>query len=245
MSAASPALDTLAQRFAHPAVRVMTRELTQLAHDLEQGARAWPVISQPSAQPDTALPGLEAIEAALSRRQWYRRLAVDQQAWQGFARTIWALLNLSPVAKQAPAVNEPHPAAVIALRAMWGAERFAELPTVVLKPPPAEFLQKLAHLPAPARQAPPRQLDRVVAAWLEQIQPDTQQGRPLLPVTDVRHFVHIVAACRAVGQLRAGLELEDIAAGYLSWARLLPTDLQRLTALSSGWWSPRDRPSRQ
>ncbi len=240
MSDISSQLTALSERFAHPSVRVMARELAQLAHDLKQGARTWPSLLQLRAQQGGALPGLEAIEAALSQQRQHGPAATDYSDWQGFAQTIWAAFAFS--SSEPPPPDVPHPAAVIALRLIWGAERFAELPTVVLKPPPARFLDNLCRLPAPARHADAAALDQAVAAWVAQMQPDSSQGKPSPEAAaNVRGFVHIVAACRAVGQMRPALELEDMAASYLAWARLLRADLQRLTAVSSGWWSPTDR----
>jgi hypothetical protein len=180
------------------------------------------------------------MQAALGRRRWWSRLAADQHDWRGFARIIWASLDSLARMERQPATNEPPPATIIALRLIWGAERFAELPTVALKPPPASFLQKLTNLPAPARRSAPEAFERALAVWLAQ-QPPLSQGGLRLPVAEVRGFARIVAACRVVGQLRGAPELEDAAAGYLAWARLLRVDLQRLTDISSGWWSPNDR----
>ena len=238
MPDASSTLAALPERFAHPAVRVLTRELTYLLHEMEEGERRWPAL----VAQDEGLPGLETIQAALSGHSLWRRLAVEQQDWRGFTRTIWAALETLPLAKRQAEPNAPHPATVIALRLVWGAERFAELPTVALKPPPASFLEKLANLPAPARRSEPATLERAVATWLlQELSHFYPEGRPGLPVEEVRGFARVVAACRVVGQLREAPELEDVAASYLAWARLLRADLQRLTNISSGWWSPHDQ----
>lgn len=238
MPDASTTLAALPERFAHPSVRVLARELAHLLREMEQGERHWPARSAW----DDALRGLETMQAALDEHRLWRRQAVDQHDWRGFTRTIWAALEPLPRAEEQPAPNEPHPATIIALRLIWGAERFAELPTVTLKPPPASFLEKLASLPAPARHAEPAVLERTVATWLlQELSHFYPQGRPGLPVAEVRGLVRMVSACRVVGQFREAPELEDIAAGYLAWARLLRADPQRLTDISSGWWSPSDR----
>lgn len=231
-------LTTLSERFAHPSVRVMIRELTPLARALDQGTQVWPSLLQSPAQQGTALPGLEAMEAALSRQRQHGP-AVNESDWRGFAQTIRAAFALSHT--EPPTPDTPHPAAVIALRLIWGAERFAELPTVVLKPPPVGFLDNLCRLPTPAQHTDPAELDQAVAAWVAQLLSVPEQGKPTAAAANVRGFAHVVAACRVVGQMRAALELEDVAAGYLAWARLLHANLQRLTAVSSGWWSPTDR----
>jgi hypothetical protein len=241
MPDASSALAALPERFAHPSVRVLTRELAHLLREMEQGERRWPAL----AAQDEGLPDLETMQAALGGRSLWRRLAVEQQDWRGFTRTIWATLEALPLAKRQPEPNTPHPATVIALRLVWGGERFAELPTVALKPPPASFLEKLASLPAPARHSEPEALEHTVATWLlQELSHFYPGGRPGLPVEEVRGFARVVAACRVVGQLRGVPELEDVAASYLAWARLLRADLQRLTNISSGWWSPHDRQPR-
>jgi hypothetical protein len=240
MPGVSVPLDQLTERFAHPSVRVMARELSQLARDFERGALAWPALAQLPARYGAVLPGLETIEAALHQRRWFRRRAVDQGDWLCFARTVQGTLRASGDFEQPPA-GAPHPASVIALRLVWGAERFAELPTVILKPPAAPFLEQLARLPAPERHAPPQQLDRAATAWLQEIQPTSGQGTLLLSIADIHGFVCVVAACRVVGQMRAELALEDVAAGYLAWASLLRASPQQLTGISSGWWSPSDR----
>ena len=239
MPDAASTLAALPERFAHPSVRVLTRELAHLLDEMEQGQRRWPA----RAVQNEGLPGLETMQAALGEHYLWRRLAVDQQDWRGFASTIWAVLEpLLLAAEGQPAPNEPHPAAIIALRLIWGAERFAELPTVALKPPPALFLGKLARLPAPAQNDESEALEGEVATWLlQELSHFYPRGRPGLPVEELRGFARIVAACRVVGQLREALELEDVAASYLAWTRLLRADLQRLTAISSGWWSPNDR----
>lgn len=246
MPDASSALAALPERFAHPSVRVLTRELAHLLREMEQGERRWPAL----AAQDEGLPGLETMQAALGAHSLWRRLAVEQQDWRGFTRTIWATLEALPLAKRQAEPNAPHPATVIALRLVWGAERFAELPTVALKPPPASFLEKLARLPvslplvagAAARRSEPGALERAVATWLlQELSHFYPEGRPGLPVEEVRGFARVVAGCRVVGQLRKVSELEDVAASYLAWARLLRADLQRLTNISSGWWSPNDR----
>jgi hypothetical protein len=235
-------LAALPERFAHTSVRVLARELTHLLHEMEQGERHWPALSVQS----EGLPGLETMRAALGKHYVWRRQAIDQQDWCGFARTIWASLEPPLMAAGGqPAPSEPHPATIIALRLIWGAERFAELPTVALKPPPATFLEKLASLRAPSAIPPaePVALERALVTWLLQELSHfySGQGKRGLPVEELRGFARIVAACRVVGQLREALELEDVAAGYLAWARLLQADLQRLTDISSGWWSPHER----
>lgn len=234
-------LAALPERFAHPSVRVLTRELTHLLYEMEQGKRRWPALSAQNEE----LPGLETIQAGLGKHYVWRRQAVDQRDWRGFARTIWASLEPPLLAAGGqPAPNEPHPAAIIALRLIWGAERFAELPTVALKPPPASFLEKLANLRAPSAMPPtePAALERALATWFfQELSHFCPQSRPGLPVEELRGFARLVAACRVVGQLREALELEDVAASYLAWARLLRADLKRLTDISSGWWSPNER----
>ena len=239
MPDAASTLAALPERFAHPSVRVLTRELTHLLDEMEQSKRRWPAL----AVQNEGLPGLETMQTALGKHYLWRRQAIDQQDWRGFARTIWASLEPPLLAAGGqPTPNEPHPATIIALRLIWGAERFAELPTVALKPPPASFLEKLAKLPAPAHRSEPAALERAAATWLSQeLLHFSPKGRPGLPVEALRGFGRIVAACRVVGQLREALELEDVAAGYLAWARLLRADLQRLTNISSGWWSPNER----
>jgi|GEM_PF-3145223 len=243
MPGAQTLLEQLAERFAHPSVRVMTRELSQRARELERGALAWPLLPQPPAQHGAVLPGLESLEAALGKRRWFRRLAVDQSDWRSFARVIQDILSASSNASQQSAAGAPHPASVIALRLVWGAERFAELPTVMLKPPAADFLAQLAHLPAPKRGTPPEELDQAVASWLQERSLAIGQQSAFLPGEDVRGFARVVAACRVVGHLRKALALEDVAAGYLAWARLLRANPQQLTDISSGWWSSTDRQS--
>lgn len=241
MPDAASTLAALPERFAHPSVRVLARELTHLLREMEQGERRWPALSVQN----EGLPSLETMQAALGEHYLWRRQAIDQQDWRGFARTIWASLEPPLLAAGGqPAPNEPHPATIIALRLIWGAERFAELPTVALKPPPASFLEKLASLRAPSAMPPaePVALERALATWLlQELSHFYPHGRPGLPVEELRGFARIVAACRVVGQLREALELEDVAASYLAWARLLQADLQRLTNISSGWWSPNDR----
>jgi hypothetical protein len=241
MANATSPLDALAERFAHPSVRVLARELTQLAREMERGTLAWPSLSQLPAQKRTTLPGLESIEAALGQQRWYKRLAVDQSDWQRFGRSIQAMLNAPDGAGQNSAPQTPHQASLIALRLVWGAERFAELPTVILKPPPAAFLEHLAHLPAPKRSTPPEELDRAVSLWLQERQPPASQTTSPLPTDDVRSFARVVAVCRVVGQLRGDLTLEDVAAGYLAWARLLRANPEQLSDISSGWWSSTGR----
>ncbi len=231
MSTEPSPLEALAERFAHPAARVLARELTRLARDLERGALAWPR-APASERNNAALSGLESIEAALNRRRAEHPLAVDQSDWADFGRALRGIAGAAPDAGQPPAGAPP--ASVIALRLIWGAERFSELPTVILKPPPAPFLVELAVLPAPEDSAPPEQLARTVSAWLQARQP-AEPG--LLAAADVRGFARVVAACRVVGQRRKAVTLEDAAAGYLAWARLLRADPQRLSDISSGWWS--------
>ena len=232
--AASP-LDMLLERFAHPSVRVMARELTQLARSLERGTLIWPRVPL-SALNSAALPGLERIEAALNRRADALR-AVTQEDWRCFTRTVLALPGVSSQEGYQAASAGPPPASVIALRLVWGAERFSELPTVILKPPPASFLEHLARLPAPEREAAPEQLDLGVSAWLQTRQPPADQDHSPLPVAAIRGFVRVVAACRVVGQMRQELTLEDVAAGYLAWARLQRANPGQLSNISSGWWT--------
>ena len=50
-------LEALVERFAHPSVRVMTRELSHLARDMERGTLAWPRMSPALAQSGATLPG--------------------------------------------------------------------------------------------------------------------------------------------------------------------------------------------
>jgi hypothetical protein len=234
------ALNALAERFAHPSVRVLVRELSHLARDLERGALAWPRRPPALAQDRPVLPGLESIETALHQPPSGESRAVDHNDWASFARAVLSAFSTSPAANQYPA-GAPHPVSVIALRLIWGAERFSELPTVVLKPPPISFLEHLARLPAPEPQAPSVQLDHAISTWLqERLPPDTQR-QALLPIADVRGFVRLVAACRVVGQMRSKLILEDVAAGYLAWARVLRANLEQLSAISSGWWSSTGR----
>jgi len=241
MSDEASTLDVLAEQFAHPSVRVMARELTQLARSLERGTLVWP--RAPLSVPNRAsLPGLERIEAALKRPS-DTLLAVTQEDWRRFARTVLALPGASPQADQQADLAGPHPAAVMALRLVWGAERFSELPTVILKPPPASFLEHLARLPAPERETAPEQLDHVVSAWLQAREPPADQERFPLPVADIRSFVRVVAACRVVGQMRQELSLEDVAAGYLAWARLQRANPGQLSNISSGWWTSTEGPS--
>lgn len=238
MSDAASELAALPERFAHPSVRVLARELAHLLREMEQGERRWPALTVQN----EGLPGLEVMQAALGEHSLWRRLAVEQQDWHGFSRTIWAALESLPYTERLSEPNEPHPATIIALRLIWGAERFAELPTVALKPPPTPFLEKLARLASLARHSEPEALERALATWLlQELAHFYPGGQPSLSVEEVRSFARIVAACRVVGQLREALELEDIAASYLAWARLLRADLQRLTNISSGWWSPDDR----
>ncbi|HEY7347750.1 MAG TPA: hypothetical protein VH599_05480 [Ktedonobacterales bacterium] len=240
MASETSSLDALAERFAHPSVRVMARELAQMARDLERGTLAWPRTPPVTAWFSAALPGLESIEAALNQRR-DRSLAVDQSDWACFARTVQAGAGAADDAVQQPPLRAPHPVSVIALRLVWGSERFRELPTVILKPPPAPFLEQLARLPAPERAAAPEQLVQAVSAWLQERQPLADQEHALLTVGDVRGFVRVVASCRVVGQLRKEVTLEDVAAGYLAWARLLRANLDQLSDISSGWWSSTGR----
>lgn len=227
----SARLDTRTERFDHPAVRVMTRELTHLARDLAHGTSAWPPL--PAAHSGAALPGLESIEAALYHDG---AGAVAQSDWAAFTRAVLGTVGIATADSQP---GEPHPAALIALRLIWGAERFSELPTVMLRPPPAAFLDHLARLLAPASQTPPAQLDQTVSSWLQENQALADQASLLLPIADVRGFVRVVAACRVVGQMRQAIALEDVAAGYLAWTRLLRANPQQLSDISSGWWSER------
>lgn len=235
MSDKAPSLDALAARFAHPSVRVMARELAQLARSLERGTLIWP--RAPLSVPNrAALPGLERIEAALNRPADALR-AVTPEDWHCFARAVLALPGIPPQQGQQAASAAPHPASVIALRLVWGAERFSELPTVILKPPPASFLEHLARLPAPERDTAPAQLDHAVSAWLQSRQPPADQEPSPLSVADIRGFVRVVAACRVVGQMRQELSLEDIAAGEIAWARLQRANPEQLSSISSGWWT--------
>lgn len=235
MSGEASPLDELVERFGHPAVRVMARELAQLAHNLERGTQVWPRMPLPVPN-GAALPGLERIEAALTRRSDTLR-AVTQEDWRCFARAVLALPGASPQEDQQAASAGPHPASVIALRLVWGAERFSELPTVILKPPPTSFLEQLARLPAPERETAPEQLDHAASAWLQTRQPPADQERFPLPVADIRGFVRVVAACRVVGQMRQELTLEDIAAGEIAWARVQRANPGQLSNISSGWWT--------
>jgi hypothetical protein len=235
----SKQLGALAERYNHPSVRVMARDLTHLAQELEQGTLAWPAspLDLPPGEP--AIPHLEQIEEALKEQRW-RQPGYDYYAnWRWFAEGIRAILAALPEPLPAPTDNEPHPAAVIALRLLWGAERFAELPTALLKPPPAPFLASLASLAVPESQA--SQLALEVGAWIQRIRP-SREG--LLPAETVQGFAEMVAAFRAVGKLRKEVVFEDIAAGYLAWARLLHANLPQLVNIASGWWSSQGRPSR-
>ncbi len=229
-------LETLVERFAHPAVRVMARELSHLARDWERGTPGWPGIAS---APNTAvLPGLEGIERALAGASAPGASAVTRDDWARFARTVLACVG----ADQPPAAA-PRAPSVIALRLIWGGERMSELPTVILKPPPAAFLEQLARLPAPARQTPPAQLDQAVTVWLEDRLISANQPSSPLPVADARGFARFVAACRAVGHMRREITVEDVAASYLAWIRLLRADPQQLSDISSGWWSSTEHPS--
>lgn len=226
----SATLQALAEQYNHPAVRVLARELTHLAQELERSALAWPV-SQPALAPgQPAIPHLEQIEEALRERR----------EWQQFAEVIRAVLAARPEKLPASQSNEPHPAALIALRLLWGAERFAELPTALLRPPPASFLTSLAAL-APDQEDQASQLDLAVADWLQSIRPERAAA---LPAETVQGFARMVAAFRAVGKLRREVIFEDVAAGYLAWARLLHAHLPQLVNIASGWWSSPERPSR-
>jgi hypothetical protein len=235
MSDAAFSLDTLAERFAQPAVRVMVRELSHLARDVERGRLAWPQIPPAFGANRPLLPGLESIEAALSQPATSVARAVNQDDWAGFARVVLGIARASACIDLSAATNGPHPASVIALRLIWGAERFAELPTVMLRPPPASFLEQLTLVPTPARQTPPEQLDQTVFTWLQESL--SRAKREALPATNVRSFARVVAASRVVGQLRKELALDDGAIGYLAWARLMRADPQHLSNISSGWWS--------
>lgn len=233
-------LETLAERFAHPAVRVLARELNHLNRDLERGTLAWPRI--PSAPHDPALPGLERIEAALTRPA-SAASAIAPGDWARFARVIVGIVSAAPDAPQPPADGGPHPASVIALRLIWGAERFSELPTVMLKPPPAAFLEHVARVPAPEDQSPPAQFAQATARWLQERRAASDQTASALPVDDVRGFARLVAACRVAGQMRQEIALEDAAASYLAWVRLLRANPQQLSDIASGWWSSNERPA--
>jgi hypothetical protein len=238
--AAAP-LETLADRFAHPAVRVLVRELSHLARDLERGTLAWPRI--PPAQSNPTLPGLEHSEATLEQQSAGETSAVAPGDWARFARTTVGLVSAAPSAPRPPADGEPDSASLIALRLIWGAERFSELPTVMLKPPPGAFLEHVARLPAPDQQAPPAQLVRAVSERLQTQRAVIDQTASSLPVDDVQGFARIVAACRVAGQMRQEIALEDAAASYLAWARLLRADPRQLSDVSSGWWSSNERPA--
>ncbi len=244
MPDASFPLEQRVERFAHPAVRVMARELSHLARDVERGTLAWPETPPASMGTSTSLPGLEPIEAALSQQDTGATSAVNRSNWAAFARAVAGILRASSSIDPSPAASAPHPASIIALRLIWGAERFAELPTVILQPPPAPFLERLARVPAPERDTPPEQLDQTVFTWLQENQPRAETTAARLPASDVHGFARVVAACRAVGQLRQELTLEDGAVGYLAWARLLRADLEQLSNISSGWWSSARQPGR-
>lgn len=222
----SATLQALAERYNHPSVRVMARELTHLAQEFEQGTLAWPVSSPTLAPGQPASPHLELVEQTLMGH-----------GWRQFVEVIWALLASQPAALLAPRGNEPHPASLIALRLLWGAERFAELPTALLRPPPADFLSSLASL-AFDQESQASQLDHAVAAWLQGIRPESEEA---LPAATVQGFAEMVAAFRAVGKLRKEVVFEDIAAGYLAWARLLHANLPQLVNIASGWWSSQER----
>ncbi len=225
----STTLQALAAQYNHPAVRVLARELTHLAQELERSALAWPASPPALAPGQPAIPHLEQVEEALRERR----------EWQQFAEVIRAVLAAVPETLPAPQSNEPHPAALIALRLLWGAERFAELPTALLRPPPTSLLTNVATL-ATDQESQASQLDRAVAAWLRGIQPESQEA---LPAETVQGFARMVAAFRAVGKLRRAVLFEDIAAGYLAWARLLHAHLPQLVHIASGWWSsPGQRP---
>ena len=234
-NAASP-LEALPERFAHPAVRVMVREVTHLVREIKRGTQPWPHVP-PAAQASIHVPGLESIEAALTQQPIGNDTLITQRQWASFARVILEITAsaASDAAAPQPATSAPHPAAVIALRLIWGAERFAELPTVMLRPPPAAFLEQLTYLPAPEPRTPPAQLDEAVFLWLQERPPLTNAA------SDIQGFARVVAACRVVGQLRQELDLEDVAAGYLAWARLLRANPGQLSDISSGWWSSAER----
>jgi hypothetical protein len=228
------ALNTLAARYSHPAVRVMIRDLTQLAQELEQGTRVWP------AKPPTLPPGwlsitnLEDIEYVFTQPRWRGHMDDHFAAWRQFAEVIRAVTQGLPPSLSRPGRREPHPAAIIALRLIWGAERFAELPTAVLKPPPQPFIGSLAHLSLPAPQSEANQLDLAVVAWLQGICPAQAEA---LRVESIQGFAQMVACFRAIGKLQGEVSLEDMAASYLAWARLLHADLLQLVNVASGWWS--------
>ena len=237
MPQAASSFGELDKRFDHPAVRVLVRELTHLARAWERGMLAWPGCALPLADTNPSLPGLERIEARLPQRLTARTSAVDQGDWVCFARTVLATVGISNDVDHRADAGTPHPISVMALRLIWGAERFAELPTVMLKPPPAPFLDQLAHLPTPEGPAPPEQFDHFISEWLQERQPAPDDVSSPLAVGDVRGFTRFVAGCRAVGQMRQELALEDVAAGYLAWVRLLRANPQQLSDISTGWWS--------
>jgi hypothetical protein len=230
----SATLQALAEHYNHPSVRVLARELMHLAQAFERGTLAWPASPPALAPGQPAIPHLEQIEQALQQpgRDY-------STAWRQFAEVVRATLEAMPEPLPAPAASEPHPAAIIALRLLWGAEHFAGLPTAALRPPPAPFLTSLASLAAD-QEGQASQLALAVAAWLRAIRPASEA---LLPVETVEGFARMVAAFRAVGKLRGEVELEDIAAGYLAWARLLHTHLPQLVHIASGWWSSQERRS--
>ncbi len=233
----SPMLQALAERYNHPSVRVMARELTHLAQAFERGASVWPANLPALAPGQPAIPHLEQVEAALQQQSWRQPGYNHYTTWRQFAEVIRAVLAAQLAALPTPKGNEPHPAAVIALRLLWGAERFAELPTAVLRPPPAPFLASLASL-AFDQESQASQLDLEVARWLQGIQPESKEA---VPAKTVQGFAEMVAAFRAVGKLRKEVVIEDIAAGYLAWARLLHANLPQLVNIASGWWSSQGR----
>jgi hypothetical protein len=231
-------LQTLTERYNYPAVRVMARELTHLAQEVEHGTLAWPASPPALAPGQPAIPHLEQVEEALREQRGHQPGRDYHTAWRKFAKVIRAGLVALPEPLPAPGSSEPHPAALIALRLLWGAEHFAELPTALLRPPPAPFLASLAALAPQENEA--TQLDLAVAAWLQSIRPESEKA---LPAETVQGFARMVAAFRAVGKLRKAVTLEDVAAGYLAWARLLHANLPQLVHIASGWWSSPERPS--
>src|SRR5690242_2666462 len=95
MSNAAFPLETLAERFAHPSVRVMARELNHLARDVERGTLARPEMPPAFVEASTFLPGLESIEAALSQKAARATSVINQSDWAAFARMVVGILRAS------------------------------------------------------------------------------------------------------------------------------------------------------
>src|SRR5262249_3838743 len=111
----SAMLQALAEQYNHPSVRVMARELTHLAQELERGTLAWPASPPALAPGQPAIPHLEQIEETLKEQRWLQAGYNHYANWQRFATSIRAALAEQPTPLSTSTSSEPHPAAVIAL----------------------------------------------------------------------------------------------------------------------------------